>query len=243
MNSNSSNTAPTCFLNIEQPINFTNMRRSKRVKRSSPSVNTKEELDDLSKANDSLEEAELVHKNAQLAANAETDAPKTKPDTVNSDEKIADGASEDEIPTSAGHYGTQAVHSVPGGYNSLKTFNGQYYTGMAVGQSHMWHYEPGVWTETKREPDLWDINYKTNKRRARNAPEGSGAPVGTEYHWMIIGHQVNMHPTPPDNELWLTSIISTSKRSTPIRTRPSSPGQNTSCVTKAPMLHHGLSPL
>jgi len=173
------------------------MRRSKRVKRSSPGVDTKEQLDELSKANDSLEEAHLVHKNANSDEHAETDAPRTEPDTVNSDERIEGGASEDEIPTPAGHRGTQDLKSVPGGYNSLKTFNGQYYTGMAVGQSHMWHYEPGVWTETKREPDLWDINYKTNKSRARKAPEGSGAPVGTEYHWMIIGHQVSMHRRRP----------------------------------------------
>ncbi|MFZ6011583.1 MAG: hypothetical protein ACOYXT_14665 [Bacteroidota bacterium] len=28
------------------------------------------------------------------------------------------------------------------------------------------------------------------KRRAGKAPEGSGVPVGTEYHWYILGHQV-----------------------------------------------------
>ncbi|MGI0043541.1 MAG: hypothetical protein ACRD47_07500 [Nitrososphaeraceae archaeon] len=25
-----------------------------------------------------------------------------------------------------------------------------------------------------------------DKRRAGNAPEGSGVPVGTEYHWYIV---------------------------------------------------------
>ncbi|KAL6859456.1 hypothetical protein J3F83DRAFT_328226 [Trichoderma novae-zelandiae] len=45
------------------------------------------------------------------------------------------------------------------------------------------------WRETKEEPDLWKIEYKTSKRRARKAPEKSGAPVGTEYHWLIVAHQ------------------------------------------------------
>jgi hypothetical protein len=27
------------------------------------------------------------------------------------------------------------------------------------------------------------------KRRTRSAPEGSGAPVGTGYHWFILAHQ------------------------------------------------------
>jgi hypothetical protein len=29
-----------------------------------------------------------------------------------------------------------------GGFNSLKTFNGQLYSGMAVGGSHTWNYDP-----------------------------------------------------------------------------------------------------
>src|SRR5262249_12449299 len=31
--------------------------------------------------------------------------------------------------------------------------------------------------------------YNVNKRRAGKAPEGSGVPVGTEYHWYILAHQ------------------------------------------------------
>lgn len=77
-----------------------------------------------------------------------------------------------------------------GGYNALKTHKGQLYSGMAVGGSHTWNYDAGTWKETKEEPDLWRIDYQTTKRRARNAPKGSGAPVGTEYHWLIVGHQV-----------------------------------------------------
>ncbi|WAO95591.1 Hypothetical protein NCS54_01322300 [Fusarium falciforme] len=76
-----------------------------------------------------------------------------------------------------------------GGYNALKSFNGQVYSGMAVGGSHTWNYDQGVWHEVKEEPDMWKIDYKTNKRRAKTAPKGSGAPLGTEYHWLIVAHQ------------------------------------------------------
>lgn len=79
-------------------------------------------------------------------------------------------------------------------YNALKTYKGQYYSGMAVGGSHTWNYDPGVWHEVKQEPDLWKIDFNTKKRRARKAPTGSGAPVGTEYHWLIVEHQVLFSP-------------------------------------------------
>lgn len=39
-----------------------------------------------------------------------------------------------------------------GGYNAMKSHNGQYYSGMAIGGSHTWNYQPGVWKETKKEP-------------------------------------------------------------------------------------------
>src|SRR5215213_6081408 len=74
-------------------------------------------------------------------------------------------------------------------YNEFKTFEGHQYTGMKVGRSHKWNYEPGVWKETKITPDLWEINFAVTKRRADKAPEGSGVPVGTEYHWYILAHQ------------------------------------------------------
>jgi hypothetical protein len=87
--------------------------------------------------------------------------------------------------------GEQRPYAIGGGsYNALKTFQGQIYSGMAVGGSHTWNYDPGVWKETKVEPDRWEINYSTTKRRARKAPKGSGVPVGAQYHWFIVGHQV-----------------------------------------------------
>ena len=74
-------------------------------------------------------------------------------------------------------------------YNEYKRFEGQQYTGMKVGRSHKWFYDKGEWRETKITPDLWEISYGVTKRRAGKAPEGSGVPVGTEYHWYILAHQ------------------------------------------------------
>lgn len=74
-------------------------------------------------------------------------------------------------------------------YNAFKNFQGQFYTGMKVGRSHKWYYDKGEWKETKRTPDLWEVSYSVKKRRAGKAPEGSGVPVGTEYHWLILAHQ------------------------------------------------------
>lgn len=78
-----------------------------------------------------------------------------------------------------------------GGYDARKSFGGQLYSGMSVGSSHTWQYDPGEWRETKEEPDLWQIDFEVAKHRKRRAPEGSGAPVGTEYHWFIVAHQVS----------------------------------------------------
>jgi hypothetical protein len=74
-------------------------------------------------------------------------------------------------------------------YNEFKEYEGQRYTGMKIGRSHKWHYDPGEWKETKITPDVWQIGYAVAKRRAGRAPEGSGVPVGTEYHWYVLAHQ------------------------------------------------------
>jgi hypothetical protein len=74
-------------------------------------------------------------------------------------------------------------------YNQFKEFEGHKYTGMKIGRSHKWYYDKGEWKETKVTPDLWTISYAVTKRRAGHAPEGSGVPVGTEYHWYILAHQ------------------------------------------------------
>src|SRR5436189_355150 len=74
-------------------------------------------------------------------------------------------------------------------YNQYKEFEGKQYTGMKVGRSHKWYYDKGEWKEKKITPDKWEFTYDVTKRRAGHAPEGSGVPVGTEYHWYILAHQ------------------------------------------------------
>ena len=41
------------------------------------------------------------------------------------------------------------VEKQRGGFDETKDFNGQMYRGMAVGGSHTWNYDQGVWKETK----------------------------------------------------------------------------------------------
>lgn len=74
-------------------------------------------------------------------------------------------------------------------YDAFKSYKGKRYTGMAVGRSHKWYYDKGEWKETKITPELWAISYAVTKRRAGKAPKGSGAAVGTAYHWYIVAHQ------------------------------------------------------
>jgi hypothetical protein len=75
-------------------------------------------------------------------------------------------------------------------YNAFKEFEGKRYTGMKIGRRHSWYYDKGEWQEKKVTPDKWEFTYAVTKRRKGHAPEGSGVPVGTEYHWYIMGHQV-----------------------------------------------------
>ena len=74
-------------------------------------------------------------------------------------------------------------------YNKFKQFDGKFYTGMQIGRSHHWEYDQGDWKETKITPDLWQISYAVTKRRRGHAPEGSGVPEGTKYHWYILADQ------------------------------------------------------
>lgn len=74
-------------------------------------------------------------------------------------------------------------------YEKFKNYQGKQYTGMQVGRSHKWYYDKGIWRDRKITPDLWEITYSVIKRRAGEAPEGSGVPVGTGYHWFILSHQ------------------------------------------------------
>jgi len=79
--------------------------------------------------------------------------------------------------------------NVAASYNRYKIFEGKQYTGMQIGRSHKWYYDKGEWHDRKITPDLWEISYEVKKRRAGKAPEGSGAAVGTGYHWYIVAHQ------------------------------------------------------
>jgi len=74
-------------------------------------------------------------------------------------------------------------------YDRFKNFEGKRYTGMKVGAHHKWYYDQGIWREQKVTPDEWIFDYAVKKRRAGKAPKGSGAAVGTEYHWYLLGHQ------------------------------------------------------
>ena len=78
---------------------------------------------------------------------------------------------------------------VAASYEAIKSYNGKQYVGMQIGRSHKWYYDKGEWKDKKITPDLWEIRYAVTKRRAGKAPKGSGAPVGTGYHWYIMAHQ------------------------------------------------------
>jgi hypothetical protein len=83
----------------------------------------------------------------------------------------------------------QKASSPEESYDEFKEYEGRKYTGMKIGRSHKWYYDQGEWKEKKITPDLWQISYAVTKRRAGRAPEGSGVPVGTGYHWYILAHQ------------------------------------------------------
>jgi hypothetical protein len=91
-------------------------------------------------------------------------------------------------------------------YDEFKEYEGQRYTGMKIGRSHKWYYDRGEWKETKITPDLWQISYAVTKRRAGRAPEGSGVPVGTEYHWYLLAHQNVAKQTANDYTTSLTGL-------------------------------------
>jgi len=91
-------------------------------------------------------------------------------------------------------------------FNKFKNFNGKLYTGVQIGRGHHWTYDPGDWKETKITPDLWEISYAVTKRRVGHAPEDSGVPVGTEYHWYILAHQTARKLNANDYETKMTGL-------------------------------------
>ena len=86
--------------------------------------------------------------------------------------------------------GKKSTKDVAASYNRAKEYNGRQYTGMTIGRTHHWLYDKNSWKEKKVTPDKWEFTYATTKRRkGQGAPERSGAPVGTGYHWFILAHQ------------------------------------------------------
>jgi hypothetical protein len=83
----------------------------------------------------------------------------------------------------------KSPQDIAASYNEFKEYEGRRYTGVKVGRGHKWYYDQGEWNEKKITPDQWQFTYAVKKRRAGKAPEGSGVPVGTEYHWYILAHQ------------------------------------------------------
>jgi hypothetical protein len=91
-------------------------------------------------------------------------------------------------------------------FNKFKTFNGKLYTGVQIGRGHHWNYDKGDWKETKITPDLWEISYAVTKRRVGHAPDYSGVPVGTEYHWYILAHQTAVKLNANDYDTKMTGL-------------------------------------
>jgi hypothetical protein len=104
----------------------------------------------------------------------------------------------------AGAYGYYGPNFSMASYDQFKEFRGKRYTGMAVGRSHTWKYDAGSWKERKVTPDRWEFKYSVVKRRAGRAPEGSGAPVGTAYHWYIVADQT---VTKLDANSYMTEMV------------------------------------
>jgi hypothetical protein len=99
-----------------------------------------------------------------------------------------------------------ATKKMKDSYNRFKEYDGKQYTGVQIGRGHHWHYDQGDWKETKISPDLWEISYKVMKRRTGKAPEGSGVPVGTAYHWYILAHQSAVKENANDYMTTMTGI-------------------------------------
>jgi hypothetical protein len=74
-------------------------------------------------------------------------------------------------------------------YDDLKEFKGRKYMGMPIGGRHIWIYPDGVWKEEKVDPEAWIFEFQSIKQRSKKAPENSGVPINTQYHWYIIADQ------------------------------------------------------
>jgi len=97
-------------------------------------------------------------------------------------------------------------------YGEAKEFRGKTYHGMKVGGVHRWDYTESTWEERKLDPGRWEVLFTSNKRRKGRAPRGSGAGVGSGYHWLIVAHQwvrkvdANLYTTVMEGHKYLVSF-------------------------------------
>jgi hypothetical protein len=88
-------------------------------------------------------------------------------------------------------------------YDTLKQFNNKVYTGMKIGNSHIWNYKNGIWRETKLTPDKWEFSFNSMKTRTKLAPKNTGAKINTKFHWYILADQL---ATKINNNSYMTSM-------------------------------------
>src|SRR2546426_5773031 len=79
-------------------------------------------------------------------------------------------------------------------YDDLKEFDGETYTGVAVGGEHTWLYPNGLWRGTKGAPPPWGFSFPTIKKRGGGAPAPFGGPGGAQKPSDNPGP-----PTPPES--------------------------------------------
>ena len=88
-------------------------------------------------------------------------------------------------------------------YDDLKTYEDKVYTGMKIGDSHLWNYNDGKWMEVKKAPDRWKIKFDCVKTRFNSAPINTGANLKTVFHWYIVADQI---ATKIDHNSYITSM-------------------------------------
>lgn len=91
-------------------------------------------------------------------------------------------------------------------FDDLKSFNGMKYSGMSVGAAHHWNYPNGTWEETKIAPNIWKIEFSSIKCRKVPAPEGSGVPLRTMYHWGLVCDQKVLKVSANEYETFMTGL-------------------------------------
>src|SRR5688572_3298734 len=126
-----------------------------------------------------------------MSENASTDHPGTRRTRSDNVGMKANGKNVRSGPRRSGNGDANgaAKDTKKGSYDIFKEYEGTRYTGMKIGRGHKWRYDEGDWVEKKLTPEKWEIRFTTVKRRRGRAPEGSGVPVGTEYHWYVLADQ------------------------------------------------------